>query len=209
MNEGTEFGEAWAAQTNGNLELARVRIRLHIDALRQKWAEDWQFFGKTPNVIHRSLLAEQYERGMYAEYVVKLFDKVLAAARSNPRLAGRVAELDKAGLDTADKLSSLEEDWREGFGHHTWVERALVNRLKELNIVFAETTPGKLDQANRMIAGDPRPEVHIVGAVNRGHDIEEIYGWADFFMTGVRESTAAKFFPAAKSRSLDPLPSYA
>ena len=209
MFEGTEFGEAWAARTGGNLERARMEIRLHIDTLRQEWAKEWQFFGKTPCMIQRPALAEQYERGMYAEYVVKLFDSVLEAARRAPRHKGLVAELDKAGLDTAGELSELEEDWRHGFGHHTWVERALVNRLKELNIVFAETRQGKLDQANRMIEGKPRPEVHVKGAVNRGHDIEEIYGWADFFMKGVRDQTAHRFFPAAKSRILEPLPSFA
>jgi len=209
MFEGTEFGEAWAARTGGNLERARTEIRLHIDTLRQGWAKEWQFFGKTPCMIQRAALAKQYERGMYAEYVVNLFDNVLEGARRAPRYKGRVAELDKAGLDTAGELSGLEEDWRQGFGHHTWVERALVNRLKELNIVFAETTKGKLDQANRMIEGEPRPEVHVKGAVNRGHDIEEIYGWANFFMMGASDQTAHQFFPAAKPRALDPLPSFA
>jgi hypothetical protein len=209
MYEGTEFGEAWARRAGGHLDRARMEIRLHIDALRQEWANEWQFFGKTPNKIQRTFLAEQYERGMYAEYVVNLFDHILEATRRAPRYRNFVAELDKAGLDTVEELSELEENMSQGFGHHTWVERALVNRLKELNIVFAEKTPGKLDQANRMIEGEPRPEVHIKGAVNRGHDIEEIYGWASFFMTGARDQTAHRFFPPAQSRALDPLPSYA
>ena|ERR1700730_5919225 len=90
------------------------------------------------------------------------------------RLKGRELEL----------LEALEDDQRGSMWeyHKKWVEAAIVNRLKELNVVVAEMKPGRVDQANRMSEGSPRPEAHIKGAVNRGHDIEEIYGWAEFYL---------------------------
>jgi hypothetical protein len=216
MNEGTEFGEAWAAYTGGNAERARMEIRLHFDKLRQEWANNWEFFGKTPKQSVRKLLADQYERGLWAAYIVNLFDQAVEALRKDPRFKELLERLKGRELDL---LVALEDDSGSdprGFGmqvaakfyHKKYVEAAIVNRLKELNVVVAELKPGLADQATREEEGSPRPEAHIKGAVNRGHDIEEIYGWADFFLMGAADESAHKFFPPAKPRTLDPLPSY-
>ena len=45
------------------------------------------------------------------------------------------------------------------------MEPAFVNRLKELNVVFAETTRGSVDQVGRMTEGSPAPEARIEGAL--------------------------------------------
>jgi hypothetical protein len=208
MNEGTQFGEAWVAYAKGSVEKARTEIRLHFDKLRTQWANDWEFFGKEPIKIARSFLADQYERALWADYIVNLFDAIMEAMGKNPQLRARVQELERAGLNKLEQLQDLEEDWRQGFGHKTWVESPIINRLKDLNVVFAETSDGARDQAKRVTGGDPRPDAHVIGGVDRGKEIEEIYGWADFFLLGVADETARRFFPPAKPRRLDPLPSY-
>jgi hypothetical protein len=216
MNESTEFGEAWAAYTGGNAERARTQIRLHFDKLRQEWANNWEFFGKTPKQSVRKLVADQYERGLWAAYIINLFDQAVEALRNDPRFKAMVERLKGRELEL---LEALEDDpgLPQGLGdmhvaekyyHKKWVEAAIVNRLKELNVVVAETDRGKLDQTTRVHEGSPTPEAHIKGAVNRGHDIEEIYGWADFFLMGAADESAYKFFPPAKPRTLAPLPSY-
>ncbi|MBB4256106.1 MULTISPECIES: hypothetical protein [unclassified Bradyrhizobium] len=208
MNQGTEFGAAWLAREKGNVEQARTAVRQHIDTIRMRWAAEWEFFGKTPVKIARHFLADHYERALWADYIHEVFDRAMAAMSKSPRYKRRVEELAKAGLSDLEQLENLEEDWREGFGHHNWIESPIVNRLKELNVVFAETNKGSLDQANRMIDGSPRPEARVKGAVDTGKEIDEIYGWADMFLMGVRDTTAHRFFPESKPRRLDPLPSY-
>jgi len=208
MNQGTEFGAAWMAHTNGNVERARIEIRLNIDKIRMQWATQWQFFGKIPVKIARHFLADQYERALWADYIHEVFDRVMQVMSKSPGYnKWRVEKLAKAGLSELEQLEDLEDD-RHGFAHHTWIESPIINRLKELNVVFAETKQGSLDQANRMIDGSPRPEARVKGGVDTGKEIDEIYGWADFFLTGVRDATAHRFFPEAKPRRLDPLPAY-
>lgn len=208
MREGVEFGEAWLAHKKGNHEQARIAIRLHVDNLRSEWAATWDIFGKVPRPINRLLLADQFERALWAYFIVQLFDSVIEAVSKNAKLQ---ATLQMKGLDKAEKLEQLrylQEDWRNGIGHRKWIEAAIVNRLKELNVVFAETDKGKLDQANRMIENAPRPEVHVFGAVDRGVEVEEICGWADFFLVGAADQAAFRFFPPGKQRDLPALPSY-
>ena len=208
MNEGTEFGEAWLTHAKGNAGTARTLIRVQLDKLRNRWADEWEFFGKTPVKITRPFLADQFERAFWADYIHELLDRVMISMDKNRSLKPRIDELEKAGLNKLEQLEELQEDWRQGIGHHTWIEAPIVNRLKELNVVFAETQKGSLDQANRMNTGDSRPEVRIKGGVDRGKEIDEIYGWADFFLAGMSESTARRFFPPAKRRALEPFPAY-
>src|SRR5262249_53138900 len=70
MNEDTEFGEAWLNYSLDSGGRARNEIRLHIEKQRQGWANQWEFFGKTPNLIEWQRLAHQYERGLWAGHVL-------------------------------------------------------------------------------------------------------------------------------------------
>jgi len=208
MREGTEFGEAWLKHTKGNEELARTCIRQHLDKLRREWADQWDFFGKVPRKIDRFLLANQFERALWAYFIVQLFDAAIDAVSRSPQLQQTLRVMGKDTLPKLEQLQYLQEEWYHGIGHRKWVEAAIVNRLKDLNVVFAETDKGKLDQANRMIDGSPAPEARVFGAVDRGAEIEEICGWADFFLLGVPDQTAKIFFPPATARNLPDLPAY-
>jgi hypothetical protein len=134
---------------------------------------------------------------LWADYIVNLFDQAIKKDLY-PFFSG----VDDGGLN----MLEIQEDMPRG--HKKYVETKIVNRLKELNVVFAETDPGKLDQANRVIEGSPRPEADIKGAVNTGHDIEAIYSWAKGFLKSAPGDAAHKFFPPADPQTLSPLPSY-
>lgn len=195
MIDDTEFGELWAAYCNFNENNARAAIRARISDLRDQWAKDWQFFGQTPRPVPVPLLANQYERALWADYIVQIF----------PTSGVPIHHVIERGsyTDYTQNLKDLEN--YADYAGIKWVEAAIVNRLKELNVDVAETERGLVDQANRMIAGEPRPEMHIKGAVNTGHDIEEIYGWAQRFMTHAKAETAHKFFPPGEPRRFKPL----
>ncbi len=195
MNEGTEFGDAWLKYAHGSVEQARTEIRLHLDKLRQEWAKDGQFFGQTPRKIQRKFLAEEYERALWAGLFAKLYDPLFEPI---------------PGSSMAEKLEKAEGSWfMDGLpGGTPTMERAFVNRLKDLNVVFAETNQGNLDQANRMIEGAPRPQAYIDGRIDNAVEMVSIYRWATGFLQSVPGVAATTLFPAAQPRTLDPLPSY-
>jgi hypothetical protein len=109
MNSSPEFGAAWAAFNGGNEQVARQQILDRIDGQRQQWARDWQFYGKTPKPFVRQLLSDQYERALWAGYLV-------------PRLRVAHDNADIGGPKISDRL-----------------ENALVDRLEALNITYGDS----------------------------------------------------------------------
>lgn len=199
MKIDAEFGE-WAAYTGGNEQRALAEIRFRIQTLRDNWAKEWQFFGQTPKEIAVALLANQYERALWAAYIVEIIQKAISEFPTKWEVRDKLAKYEYTY--TRD-LQGLENYLN--FHRQKLVEAAIVNRLKELNVVLAETTPGKTDQEKRITDGSPRPETHIEGPVDTGHEIEEIYSWAKGFLKSAPGDTANKFFPPAKPRTLEPL----
>lgn len=179
MNESTEFGAAWAAQHAENQEKARFSIRTHFEKLRKQWAEKWVFYGREPAQISKLALAEEIERSLWAAYVAR-------------------------ALESARTYEPMFEDASQG----NLVDEVIVNRLKELNVVVAETNKGKLDQANRMIAGAPRPDTRVVGDVNYDDEVIAMKKWSEGLLTNLGNQPATKYFPAAKDRALTPIGSY-
>jgi hypothetical protein len=206
MNPGTEFGEAWLAHANGNVDLARLQIRMHFDKLRQQWADEWQFFGKTPIKINRMLLANQFERALWADYIVTLFDEAINTMNKDPEAlkALATAHMNQRGdFERLANLGGLNSKYPS-----KWIEAAIINRLKGLNVVIAEMVPGLIDQAKRMGDGSPTPRAQIIGSVNREEDIQEIYGWASSYLKTVRQKSVQLFFPPARPVRFEAFPSY-
>jgi hypothetical protein len=166
MNDDAEFGSAWMKISDGKVENARALIKNHIVKIRETWAAKWEFFGKSPIPVARALLADHYERTLWAGYLVEQL--------ANTMFFDNVAEA------------------------------AVVNRLKLLNVVLAETTDGIRDQANRMIEGAPRPTMKIEGAINDIDEWGETEVWA---YTHLRKAPldAKVFQPEARPRPLPPL----
>lgn len=189
LNQVSEFGEAWLAFCGGSKKLAEIQIVLHIEKLRDDWAKNWEFFGKTPFVISRTLLAELYERAWWATYVIKALTFFPYNKEMTPE------------SEQFETISQL------GRGDRKLLERAIVNRLRELNVVLADTKAGRVAQMQKAFAGAPVPEISIGGAVEK-HEAGEArvaYSWAKTYVEKASTEAALKYFPPAKVRELEPL----
>jgi hypothetical protein len=183
MTDSTDFGSDWMLYADGNFERARVEIYRHIDSLRQKWAKEWEFFGKAPTTIHQNLLADQYERSLWAGYILAALEGVeknLAATKAGGRYTG-------------DYLVRKA------------IEDAILSKLKQLNIVVGETSGGLQEQAKRVAEGSPQAEVDIDGSVDRYREALRLREWAANYMQNVRMVTERTFFPPAQNRTLPKL----
>jgi hypothetical protein len=212
MNQGTEFGETWLAHAKGNVDQARLQIRLHFDMLRRQWAEGWKFFGTTPRGIARGHLAEQFERALWAGYIVSLTDEAAKAARKDENyLRQRMSPAEFASISKrsdVELLAALEGDDSVDYHHRKLIEAAIIDRLKELNVVIADTQSDLVSQATRMGGGSPTPTVSIRGAVNRSYDVRAIYGWATSYLRMAKPQSEQLFFPPATRNSFKPFPNY-
>lgn len=189
MNQEFEFGEAWLSHADGSVERARTGIVRHIEKLRDDWAGKWEFFGKTPQAISRMSLAAQYERAWWASYIIKALTFFPYNKEMTP---------ESEHFHTISQL---------GRGGRKLLERAIVDRLRELNVVLAETHTGLAEQVKRANQGSPMPDVFIEGAIEADDSAEALaaYKWAKGFLQKAPMEAASKFFPPAAPRKLEPL----
>jgi hypothetical protein len=189
LNQESEFGEAWLAFSGGSRESARSKIVAHIESMRNDWAKNWDFFGKRPFDISRASLANLYERAWWATYVIK----ALTFFPYNKELTP-----EDEGYNTISQL---------GRGDRKLLERAIVNRLRELNVVLAETEAGMVEQMQKTSTGAPVPEISIGGAIEKDETEEALaaYRWAKSYVTKASAEAAFKYFPPAMVRPLEPL----
>jgi hypothetical protein len=68
MNKSTDFGTAWIDASQGDSDKARAAILRHFTKRRDEWADNWEFFGRVPSSFTETMLAEEYERGLWAAY---------------------------------------------------------------------------------------------------------------------------------------------
>lgn len=189
LNQESEFGEAWLAYTDGNVDLARNQIVSHIEKKRDEWAAKWEFFGKTPIAVSRFLLADLYERAWWATYIIKALTFFPYGKEMTPE------------SEHFRTLAPL------GRGGRKLLERAIVDRLRQLNVVWAETPTGVIEQQRRAGQGSPLPEVSIDGAIENEEAGEALaaYRWAKNYVQKASAEAAGKFFPPAAPRRLEPL----
>lgn len=189
LNQESEFGEAWLAYTGGSKEVARSQIVVHIETLRNDWAKKWDFFGKTPSSLSRMPLAELYERAWWATYIIKALTFFPYNKEMTP---------ESEGFETISQL---------GRGDRKLLERAIVDRLRQLNVVFAETAAGRVEQGKRTSTGAPQPEVTIGGAIEKDEAGEALaaYRWAKNYVEKAAKEAEFKHFPPAKERQLESL----
>ncbi|MGD9880585.1 MAG: hypothetical protein AB7F22_17405 [Reyranella sp.] len=189
LNQESEFGEAWLAFSGGSKEQARSNIVRHIETLRNDWAKKWEFFGKSPSDISRGPLAELYERAWWATYVIK---------------ALTFFPYNKEMTPESEHFATLSQ---LGRGDRKLLERAIVDRLRELNVVLAETESGMVGQMQRISTGAPAPEISVEGAIDKEDAGEALvtYRWAKSYVAKASAEAAFKYFPPAKVRQLEPL----
>lgn len=178
MNQHPDFGSAWLTAAGGNVELARVMILQQFEAIRGVWIALWEFYGKEPYPITRALLANTFERALWAGFLLNVFGEWNDQSyhqRGHRLIKGRV------------------------------VQEAIVNRLKQLNVVLAETEIGSADQREQIKQGEPTPLVKIEDDLDELGELRALEGWAKWLMQGARSELLRQFFPPAKQRALPSL----
>jgi len=184
MNESNEFGEAWAKFGGAD---PKAKIRLHFDDLRKDWAKQWTFFGTAPLPIATPILTDTIERALWAGHVARLF--------SDPRFTNEP--------DTM----TVAEGFADAVGGKV-LENAVVNRLKSLNVVKAETQGGFIAQwvrqADQTIQA-PRPSVKIDDEVDTRTEVDRLRAWAEDYLNSLDKEVQTRFFPPARPRAVQPI----
>jgi hypothetical protein len=194
MNEVTDFGEAWLTAANGEVEKAREKIRLQFDNLRRSWAHSWEFFGKTPNSISRPALARHYERCLWASHVNIVLNQALE---------------DKKWVTLYDYEDPLVEGYVMGL--RKLIEVAVVERLMELDVVYElRSQKQQWEQLARISSpgGTTSPTVLVQGAVNTHEEAKPMLDWTEKCLSEAPLKSVQSFLPAAKTRTIAPLPSW-
>jgi hypothetical protein len=189
LNQESEFGEAWLAHTRGNKAQARNEILRHITTLRNRWADKWEFFGKTPFLVSRGLVAQLYERAWWASYIIK---------------ALTIFPYNKEMTPESEHFGTMVQ---LGRGGRKLLERAIVDKLRKLNVVFAESPQAVVEQLLKADRLTPVPEFRVEGAIESEDAAEALaaYRWAKSFVEKASAEAALRYFPPAKARKLDPL----
>jgi hypothetical protein len=195
LNQERAFGRAWSSVSNEDTELARSKIRDHIDLLRKKWSSEWEFFGKSPSKISRDLLAQSYERALWAQYLIE----VTRAADARGDLSW--IKVNFATINYGGAALAKDTD----FDIPKIIEKSVVNRLKELNIVFAETIKGVMAQSIRSEMGAPKPSAKVEGAVDSIYEAKALANWASEYLGQTATQGQTRFFPVTAARTLSPL----
>ncbi len=194
MNESTEFGTTWAKRGGGTLGTVQQQIDNHLNKLRADWAAESEFFGRTPNPPQRQLLADHYERALWADHTLHLLTPdVVAWVPEKPRPPKTLREI----LDAIGKPGNT-------VGNPV-LEETIVDRLKQLNIVLGETVNGRNEQIGRILAGAPVPTTVVEGSVDYKHEAKNLISWAAEFVKKAPTDTERKFFPSASLRKLEPI----
>jgi len=170
MQQSPEFGEAWANFAKGNEATARNLIRSHLESIRNSWAIRWPYFGQDPKPINQVYLAQQFERLLWAAFVDTHFTQAFI----------HLGKFQLVGPFSPEDVFSKRMDKNQNyFSRSLGIGEAITDRLKQLNIVQAETFAGKLNQMEwQEQEGAPEPSVEISTEVDSFDEVREIWKWA-------------------------------
>jgi hypothetical protein len=207
MQQSPTFGERWAQFSGGNESVALTRIRQHMQSLRDKWAKDWPYFGKDPKPFTPSVLADSFERGLWAEYIESYFTDYFKKDGGFTRDDVFSKRLDHM-LDEPANRFHTRMDYQSLHMDHLGIANALVVELKRLNVVIAETKKGAIEQFTRTGANEgPAPVATVKGDVDSWDEIRSLWQWAENYPAGAAasvKSAGAEGVP----RTLPAIPSY-
>jgi hypothetical protein len=84
-----------------------------------------------------------------------------------------------------------------GRGGRKLLERAIVDRLRQLNVVFDEAEKGVVEQVRRANEGSPLPEINIEGAIEADDADEALaaYRWAKSYVAKASLVAETRYFP--------------
>jgi hypothetical protein len=182
MNTETEFGDAWRDFAGGNETRARDLIRAHLQNVRDTWASKWPYFGQKPKPFDRHGMSMRLERMLWAGYLNDYFEDVLGLTYDKMMAMTAKAWVDdtygKHGRNFYPK--EAQDDLNEMYFPSAVFDfpDAIVTKLKNLNVIKAETAKGAVAQKERVASGAPHPTVKITDEVDRFGEILRLWGWA-------------------------------
>jgi len=208
LEQSPEFGERWASFANGNESLARSAILKHLQSVRDKWAREWPFFGQNPRPFVQEVLAQSFERGLWAGWIngyLTQFSKEQGFTRE--RLFSK--QLDK---ELINEHVGASPDFAVMI-HDFVIGNAIIDRLKNLNVIKAETTKGAIAQlARQRDQSGPAPTVTVRGDIGVAEsetldEIRALWEWSHNYPAEVSvmlQHSGAEGNP----RPLDPFPTF-
>lgn len=190
LRDDPSFGQGWLEHSKSVKGNPKVLMYQHFDKLRRRWANEWEYYGKTPAFFSRDQLARAYERGLWAAYAFSKLEKF--------------AKMSKSDRNDFDRQ---HRDDREVYPY--WASRflpdAVVQRFKEVNIVLAQTQGGRETQVIYGGLGDPNPTMDVGHSLEQWKEVDQVYAWAEGFLKNAPRDTLRQFFPPSKPRALGAL----
>jgi hypothetical protein len=203
MTSKVEFGQAWIAHKNGNLTAARAAVKSRLYELRERWAREWEFFGYTPPDFdtdksdRRDRLAKHFERSLWADFATR-------AIRSAQAERKEMEKYRVPGTWSPWNYTGPEYTWSDPFIGRS-VDEAVVDRLKQLNVVMGQTVKGMGSQLERMRRGEPYPGVEVKWAVDRKSEETALLAWAGDYLRRAPAQSVHSFIPPGVKRALPSL----
>jgi hypothetical protein len=199
MEQSSDFGDGWAAFTNNNETLARIQIRERLEQVRGGWAKQWPVFGTDPKPINQSLLSQSFERALWSAFIDKFYTDGFIS----------LGKWQGVGPFSYDDVMSKRMDKNQNyFSRMFGLGDDIVNRLKYLNIVRAETDLGLIQQVRRITDENaPNPAAEVDDEVDSYDEVREVWKWARKYPGDIDQQV--KFAGAeGVPRALPVIPSY-
>lgn len=172
------FGAVWASFTNSREVKARGLIAEHFNRVRKQLATQWYFFGKDPVSFNQTRIENACERALWAGHVLTRV----------PNTVEWIEERDGRG------------GWRRR--NRKGLADKIVDRLKHLNVVMAETQKDRGEQGSRVaLSREPFPTVKVVDSLDQDKEVTGLKKWAREYIAKL-ESKGEQYFPEGTQRTL-------
>lgn len=135
-----------------------------VDAFRNKWADDWFYYGNNPPRVSTYEMSRKIEREIWAMWLLDQAFKTVVY--SEVSFQGEVeSEIEYEQLEGRDQIP---------------LATPILNRLIELGVVFPQTAT-QLKQLNDRNLGKPKkekPDVFISKSIDTPQELIELENWA-------------------------------
>lgn len=135
-----------------------------IDGHREKWAQEWLYYGNDPPMTSTDEMARKIEREIWALWILDQEFKVYVQQRGS--FAGEVD-------------STWDEYYVEG-RDEIELHPLIIDRLIELDVVFPQSVFEMMERHRRQLANPngEKPSVSISGGVDDQQELDDLKNWA-------------------------------
>lgn len=209
MEQSPDFGAAWSALTNGQETPARDLIRQQFQDVRDRWAKAWPYFGQNPKPFDQSILAQEFERALWAGFFEGYFsqaakkagftfDQVMNKTIDNTLKRQRYSSilLDEAPPEMTSVIHSMDVGYQ------------ITNKLRTLNVLLAKSAPEIANQQLRTATGEaPKPAGDVGYQTASFDEVRTLWGWARGYPAQAAEVVKKKSAEGTP-RTLAAIPKY-